>query len=192
MPITLLIQKFGYLALFIGTILEGETILVAAGFAAHRGFLNLVVVWAIAFSGSVIGDQIFFYIGRFKGKAFLAKKLSWKLQVDRVNKYISRYQNSLILFFRFFYGMRTIVPFALGLGNIKISKFIILNALGAAVWAICVGTAGYLFGSVLAGLLGDLRHLELHIMAAILLGGMLLWLVRLYIKRRKLSKSRPT
>jgi membrane protein DedA with SNARE-associated domain len=36
----LLLQKFGYLAVFVGTFLEGETILVMAGFFAERGYLT--------------------------------------------------------------------------------------------------------------------------------------------------------
>ena len=36
-----LIDTYGYLTILIGTFLEGETILVLGGFAAHRGYLHL-------------------------------------------------------------------------------------------------------------------------------------------------------
>ena len=41
MTLTALIASYGYYALFVGTFLEGETVLIAAGFAAHRGILDL-------------------------------------------------------------------------------------------------------------------------------------------------------
>ena len=68
MSIEILIQKFGYLAIFIGAFLEGETILIVGGFAAHRGYLLLPYVIFSAFLGTLFGDQLFFFIGRFKGK----------------------------------------------------------------------------------------------------------------------------
>ena len=47
----LLLQKFGYLAVFVGTFLEGETILVMAGFFAERGYLDIYVVAIVAAGG---------------------------------------------------------------------------------------------------------------------------------------------
>ena len=66
-----LIQRFGYLAILVGTFLEGETVLLLGGFAAHRGYLDLVGVMAAAFAGSLTGDWLYFEIGRRKGMAFL-------------------------------------------------------------------------------------------------------------------------
>jgi hypothetical protein len=40
MAIATLIQNYGYVAVFLGTLLESETVLVLAGFAAHRGYLS--------------------------------------------------------------------------------------------------------------------------------------------------------
>jgi membrane protein DedA with SNARE-associated domain len=64
MPFTQLLADHGYLAVLIGSLLEGETILVLAGFAAHQGHLSLPLVLAIAFVGGTFGDQIFFWLGR--------------------------------------------------------------------------------------------------------------------------------
>ena len=59
-----LIDTYGYIAIFIGTLLEGETVLVLGGFAAFRGYLSLPYVILTAFIGSMLGDQFFFYLGR--------------------------------------------------------------------------------------------------------------------------------
>ena len=40
MTLEYLISQYGYVALFIGVFLEGETILILAGFAAHLGHLK--------------------------------------------------------------------------------------------------------------------------------------------------------
>ena len=62
-----LIANYGYAAVLIGTFVEGETILVIAGFAAHRGYLSLPWVILLAFAGSLAGDQLWFYVGRRSG-----------------------------------------------------------------------------------------------------------------------------
>ena len=61
------VANYGYLAVFIGTLLEGETILVAAGFAAYRGLLDLPSVVLVAIVGGTLGDQTAFQLGRWKG-----------------------------------------------------------------------------------------------------------------------------
>ncbi|MGW8187802.1 MAG: DedA family protein [Desulfobacterales bacterium] len=79
-----LIEKFGYLAVLLGTFLEGETILVLGGFAAHRGYLLLAGVILTAFCGSLMGDQLFFFLGRRNSRAFLDRRPLWKARADRV------------------------------------------------------------------------------------------------------------
>jgi membrane protein DedA with SNARE-associated domain len=68
-----LIQSYGYLAILIGTLFEGETILVLGGFAAHRGHLSLPVVVLVAFAGSLLGDQTMFWVGHIYGGALLRR-----------------------------------------------------------------------------------------------------------------------
>ena len=67
------IATYGYLAVFVGTLLEGETVLVLGGFAAHRGHLSLPVVMVVAFAGSLLGDQTMFWIGHAYGSALVKR-----------------------------------------------------------------------------------------------------------------------
>jgi membrane protein DedA with SNARE-associated domain len=68
-----LVRNYGYWALLAGTFLEGETILIIGGLLAKLGLLKLSTVMGIAFIGSFSGDQVYFYIGRFKGRELLKK-----------------------------------------------------------------------------------------------------------------------
>ena len=63
-----LVADHGYLVTFLGALIEGETVLTLAGLAAHRGYLHLPVLIALASLGSCLGDQIYFLIGRRYGK----------------------------------------------------------------------------------------------------------------------------
>jgi membrane protein DedA with SNARE-associated domain len=64
MPVDALIAHSGYAAVLVGTFLEGETVLVLAGIAAHRGYLDLPLVIGAAFLDTLFGDQLYFFLGR--------------------------------------------------------------------------------------------------------------------------------
>lgn len=83
-PTQHLIEQFGYPFLFLGTFLEGETILVIAGFLAHRMYLRLPWVIAVAFAGSLLGDQVAFFLGRHKGRGMLDRRPKWRARATRV------------------------------------------------------------------------------------------------------------
>ena len=95
-----LISNYGYLAIGVGTFLEGETILVMGGLAAHRGFLLLPWVILCAFLGAFSGNQLYFHIGRRNGEAFLAKRPAWKTKSSKVFTMAEKHQNLLILSFK--------------------------------------------------------------------------------------------
>jgi len=179
-----LVSQYGYLAILVGTFLEGETILVLGGFAAHRGLLWLPGVIAAAFVGSLASDQLFFVLGRRHGAAWLAKRPAWQARAARVRALIARHDTLIILAFRFLYGLRNVTPLALGMSEVPALKFAALNAIGAAVWAVAVATLGWFLGSAAKQLLGDLERYELAIAAAIVVAGVGLWAYRRVSARR--------
>jgi membrane protein DedA with SNARE-associated domain len=179
-PLGTLLQTYGYWAIAVGTFVEGETVLVLGGFAAHRGYLALPWVILAAFIGTLMWDQLFFYLGRTQSQRVLARRPLWKGRVYKAQQLLERFQTPLILGFRFIYGMRTVTPFAIGMSTVSIRRFTLLNAVSALVWATVVGTAGYLFGDILEIILGDIKHYELPILGALAIIGMFLWAVRRY------------
>lgn len=172
-----LIARYGYAAIVIGTFLEGETILVLAGFAAHRGYLDLYAVIGCAFTGSLLGDQIFFHLGRHKGPELLQRRPGWKSAAQRVLAAMERHQNLLILGFRFIYGLRTVTPIILGSSRVSTLRFLALNTLGALAWAIVIALLGYFLGEAAQAFLGDLRRYEEVLFAGLAGAGILAWLI---------------
>jgi membrane protein DedA with SNARE-associated domain len=174
--------------LFIGVFLEGETVLIAAGFAAHLGHLSLTWVILIAFAGSLTGDQFYFFLGRARGKAFLHRRPRWEAKVRKVWSLFEHYRTLLILGFRFMYGLRTVTPFAIGLGGISGIRFFVCNAIGAAIWAVVVAFVGYLFGAVARAVLVGVKQYEHWIIPGVLCAGVLVWIIYFFRNR---AKDRP-
>lgn len=181
-----LIAVHGYWILALGCLLEGETLLLLAGFAASRGHLDPLAVVAVAAAAGFAGDQFFFWIGRWHGAAVLARFPSLARQAERVFRLIERYQAWVIVGVRFAYGLRVAGPILIGTSRIATGRFMAFNAAGAIIWAILIGGIGFLFGEAAQALLGDLRAMEGWLFVA-LLGGAVLFLV---VRRARASARR--
>jgi len=173
-----LVTTYGYPAVFLGTLLEGETILLAAGFAAHGGLLDWRLVLLVAFAGGTLGDQLAFLLGRWKGASMIARFPALAQRAPRVLAMLERHHVAAILFIRFLYGLRIAGPVVMGASGVPFVRFAVLNMIGAAIWALAVGGAGYYFGIAMAALLDDLKTIEETVLIGILAAGLLVWLWR--------------
>ncbi|MBQ4132382.1 MAG: DedA family protein [Desulfovibrionaceae bacterium] len=166
-----IVQDYGYIAILIGTFLEGETIVLVAGYLAHEEILSLPLIAICAFCGSCTSDQLMFLIGRKKGKPFLETKPRMKWAAAKVTRIMEKHETLLILGFRFLYGLRNVTPVMMGISGVNYKKFIILNIIGAAIWATSFAWGGYLFGMLLAEILHTFAGYARIVIAALLLIG---------------------
>ncbi len=178
MDIASLIQSHGYTAVGIGTFLEGESVLLAAGAAAFHGYLRLPTVVVLATLASFLGDQLFFYLGRRYGNQLLARFPSLQPRAARARALLARHHVPLILAVRFLYGLRIVGPMAIGMSSVHWSRFLILNLVGAMIWAVVVAGAGYGLGQGLAYSLGAFDADEAWLLVALLLPAAVWWITK--------------
>ena len=186
-----LIDAYGYLAVAIGAFLEGETILALAGLAASRGYLDLTIVVVIAMVCGFAGDQVYFWLGRRKGQQILARFPDAQDRADRFDALLARWHAPLIIAIRFMYGFRIVGPILLGMGRVPAWKFLVYNFIGAAIWAPLIAGIGYLFGSALESMLGNLKRVELWVFAALVAIGLGFGLLHLVRTRRRPTPTPP-
>jgi len=165
-----LLRQFGCIAVFFGTLLEGETVLFIAGLAACNGLLSMEWVLLSAYLGALAGDQLFFFLGRFKGQSLLDRRPKWLKRSKKVFKWLTRHKLKVLLCYRFVYGFRGVTPFVIGLTSIRSGFFLILNALTALVWTLAVGAAGYYSGRLFQYLGLKLLHLQIGLAVIIAAG----------------------
>lgn len=187
-----LVLAYGYPLLFIGIIFEGETFLLIGAFLAHRGYLSLPIVMAVAFASTVLTDQTFFWIGRTRGMTILTRHPEWESRVDKVRRLLEKYQLSLIVTFRFLYGLRILTPLVIGASGFSPRLFLSFNLVGAVIWVISIGLAGYAFGHAMEIILTDIRKYELWIVIGFFVIGTAsiigFWIIN-RLKRERLTKS---
>lgn len=158
------LQLHGYWVLFVGTFLEGEAILIMAGFLAFQGYLSVVGVILTSWAGSFLGDQCYFYLGRFKGKSLLRRFHSIARKFREALRLIEKYGSFVAFISRYTYGFRIVLPIILGITSLAPRTFLWINLLSALSWAIAFSLAGYLFGKSAALVLDDVGKYEQYLM----------------------------
>ncbi|HDR9283074.1 MULTISPECIES: DedA family protein [Burkholderiaceae] len=186
MDIANLIQSYGYAAVGVGTFLEGESVLLAAGAAAFHGYLKLPAVMVIATLASFLGDQLFFYLGRRHGNQLLGRFPALAPRVARMRVLLERHHVPVILSVRFLYGLRIAGPMAIGMSGVHWSRFLVLNLLGAVIWAVLIAGVGFGLGQGLAYSLGGFDADEAWLLTALLMPLVLWWLAN-YAKKKRSS-----
>jgi membrane protein DedA with SNARE-associated domain len=178
------IAHWGYLAILGGTVLEGEAVLVAAGAMAHQGLLALPWVIAAAGVGGLVGDQMWFLLGRRYGTPFLQKRPKLQERASVVQTWLDKYGTLFLIGFRFMYGLRSVTPVLLGATNFPVRRFALFNVIGAVLWSVSFGLIGYSLGAGFKALFARHGHAHEHMLAGVVVALVIALFVFLRMRRR--------
>ncbi|HVT03588.1 MAG TPA: DedA family protein [Thermoanaerobaculia bacterium] len=151
------LHRFGYLAVFVGTFLEGETILVLSGFFASRraAILKPAIIILVAFSGAFLGHVFWFWIGRTKGAHILHRHPNLERHMARALKLFEDHGPSAVFISQYLYGLRIVSAVMFGISHIKTRTFLLYQALSCLIWATLVTLLGFYFGRAVQKYLGQ-------------------------------------
>lgn len=183
------IETYGYLGVLVGTFLEGDIALLLGGLCAKCTDLRLVGVILAAFTGAIIGDQVFYALGRHKGLKLLNRFPRLKLRTERVLHHMRRHGSIIAFAFRFVYGFRILTPLLIGASGIGHGRFTLLNCLGALSWATIMASLGYAMGEALLLIMehvkADLKHQLPYILLGLLALAGVIRLIVWRVRRRR-------
>lgn len=160
------IDSYGYWAVFLGSLVEGESVILTASALASQGILNIHYIAVIAFVGTTIADQILYFLGRKYGNRILNSSERMKNASAKAFHLLRKYDTYFIIACRFIYGVRVASAIVIGASGIPPKRFIPLNILSAAIWAIISCYGGYYLGSYMIALFEQSSHLQKNIMIA--------------------------
>jgi membrane protein DedA with SNARE-associated domain len=181
--ITHYVEHYGYLAVALGILLEdfglpapGETLLITGAIGASTGALNIYLLLLLAWIGAVVGDNIGYAIGHFGGHHLLVRFGSrigiTNDRLSQVEKFFDHYGGWVIVFARFVVILRQFNGIVAGTLGMHWLHFLVLNAIGAALWVGLWGIFAYWLGK------GVLIYVhELHRLTPILAAFVILFLV---------------
>ncbi|MEE3660415.1 DedA family protein [Brenneria sp. g21c3] len=152
------ITQYGYWALFVGCLLEGETITLLGGIAAHNGLLHWPWVIAVVAVGGSLGDQVLYFAGRRYGERVISRLKGQQKRIAYAQRLIARHPMLFVIGVRFMYGFRLIGPALIGAARLPPTRFVPLNILGAVLWASIFVMLGYFGGQVIENIIGDVDN----------------------------------
>lgn len=184
-PLEEFISRYGYIAIFILTFFEGESVLFAAGFLAFNGYLDAVIVILVSATASYVGHGTFFIIAFYRREGFLRLIQRFiKVNLLKLESLVARYGTAAIFITQWLYGFRLLSAAVLGLSRMGTAKYFTFQFISCVVWAVICTSGGYFLGATLKNLLGDIKRYNMYIAVGVMTAGFLIWLIRDVRKRR--------
>jgi membrane protein DedA with SNARE-associated domain len=150
--------------------------IIAAGVLSYTGQMDLTLSIIVAAIANTLGDSLLFYMSRYNRPQMMPYIIKHRRKVALSHLLMKRHGDKIIFFQKFVYGIKTLIPLTIGLTKYSFTKFNILNAISATIWAIGLGWASYTAGDPLmktASFIGN-NPWTMPLVIAILFG--LLWL----------------
>jgi len=147
------LKEYGYIVLFGWSILEGEMGLIMAGIMSHTGDMLLPIALVVGALGGFVGDQIYFYIGRYNKTYIYTKLYSQRRKFAIAHLLLKKYGWPIIFVQRYMYGMRTVIPMAIGLTKYSGKNFALINLVSALAWSSFTIIPAYFLGNELLEIL---------------------------------------
>lgn len=170
-----LIRDWGYIILFLYSFGGGFLALVVAGILAFSGELNIVTVILVAGVANFIGDQFLFTLARKNKSQAKAMMQKHRRKIAMSHLLMRKYGSWVIFLQKYIYGIKTLIPLAMGLTKYDYKKFMIFNVLATIVWSILIGTASYMMGDLVYTYIEEFKSYGLALVAIILFGVFLLY-----------------
>lgn len=180
-----LLHQYGYLFLFLIAVAEGPIITIIGSFLASQGFFNVFIVAGIVAAGDLIGDVMYYGIGRLGRVGALAGVRRWLGMTtdhfDRLEKYVEIHGAKILFFAKFTQTGFLILP-ASGAAQMPVGKFLWYNVLGTIPKTIGLVLFGYFFGYAYNRIDGYFGKASLLFFGVLVVGAAYLLLRRLLKK----------
>ena len=173
-----LLLHFGYAFLVLGLVIEGDATLVAAMILASQAgqqYFDLRWVLGIALGVTVGGNELLYELGALGRMRSLLASSRHRQQVSRW-LHGTRAGFLSLLFSRFMWGFRLMIPFAAGMLHIRRRRFSLTNLVGGVIWVTVLAYFGVAVQTLFGLLRHDLLRYQSHIAVALFLFGLLIGL----------------
>lgn len=183
-----LLQKWGYVLLFVYSLGGGYVGLIAAGVMSALGEMNIFVAIPVAALGNIAGSSMLAYLARYQKRELMSYLSKHRRKIALSQVWLKRYGAWLIVFGKYLYGVKTIVPLAIGFSRFEFSRFMFINIFSCLLWAIIVGVLGYYASNAVMNLL-DQYNAHSYIVPLVLFGLGLLLYVFISQASKRVSKN---
>ena len=147
------LATYGYIILFLYSFGGGFIALVAAGVLSYAGKMDLTTSIVIATTANFIGDMFLFYMSRYNKSQMMPYIKNHRRKLALSHILMKRYGYRVIFFQKYIYGIKTLIPLAIGLTKYDIKKFGIYNFFASILWGVSIGFASFYSGEAVINLI---------------------------------------
>jgi membrane-associated protein len=146
----LFIIIFAETGLVVTPFLPGDSLLFAAGALAAAGSMDVNLLCILLMAAAILGNTVNYLVGALAGQELVRRfpRLIRQKYLDKTHAYFERYGGKTIVIARFVPIVRTVAPFAAGIGRMTWPRYMAYNVAGSVLWVMLLVPAGYFFANV--------------------------------------------
>ncbi|ABB44972.1 integral membrane protein [Sulfurimonas denitrificans DSM 1251] len=182
------LATYGYIGLFLYSLGGGFVAIIAAGVMSFMGKMDLSLSITIAFIANALGDFLLFYMARYQKSMMMEGLRKHRRKLALAHIMMKKNGSWIILIQKFVYGIKTLIPIAIGLTKYDFKRFAILNILSAGVWALIFGLGSYYSGGFLMSIAEAITQKPWIAPIILVVFGGALWLYLTQATKRKIKK----
>ncbi len=164
-----LIKDWGYIVLFLYSFGGGFVALVVAGILSYSGELNIFITLIVAGTANFIGDQFLFTIARNNKSQAKTMMQKHRRKIAMAHLLMRKYGSWVVFIQKYIYGIKTLIPLAMGITKYDYKKFIFFNILATIAWTLIIGFSSYMLGDLVYTYIDEFKTYGLAVVAIIVL-----------------------
>jgi membrane protein DedA with SNARE-associated domain len=176
----------------VGLPIPAFPVLLAAGALAGAGQMNLGMAVGLGVAACLVGDFIWYYLGRYRGRHVLNVLCRISFEPDscvrRTENFFGRHGMWSLVLAKFIPAVSTVTPALAGLFNVSVERFLFYNGLGALLWTVTYIAPGYLFSDQLERIAAQAARFG-GSLVALIVGALALYIAYKYIHRQLLLRK---
>ncbi|QKF86469.1 DedA family membrane protein, type III (SNARE domain) [Campylobacter blaseri] len=151
--------------------------IIAAGVLSYAGKMDITLVIVIAAISNMLGDTLLFYLARYSKQEFAPYLKKQRRNLALAQILFKKHGDKIIFIQKYLYGIKTIIPIAIGLTKYPFMKFSIINVISAIIWAISLGLCSYYAGDFLMRVFEGIKKYPfiMPLIVFLLIGGIVLY-----------------
>ncbi|EMH11778.1 SNARE-like domain protein [Helicobacter pylori GAM249T] len=169
-------KEWGYLILFLYSLGGGYVgIIIASILSATTHALDIKITILVAFLGNMVGSGALVVFARYQKREFLKYFHKHRRKLALASLWVKRYAFLMIFVNKYLYGVKSVVPLAVGFSKYPLKRFLWLNVLSSFLWALIVGSVSFQASDWVKTLYERLSHYTSFFVISFALIVLLIW-----------------
>lgn len=187
-----ILEQYKYWIIFPIAIFEGPIIIIISGFLVSLGYLNGVIAYVVVVIADLIGDSLYYSIGKYWGRSAFIKKIGKFVGYDESSEkfledHFEKHKVKTFLIGKVTHGLGGSVQIASGIAKVSYGEFLWLSLVGTVPKALALIFIGYFLGSYYDRINGYLQNIAVVTIGMVVI--VIFFAISRKLKRNLLEKK---